>query len=99
MYTIVWSFQVRADAEPEFENAYGAQGDWVQLFRRAPGYVGTDLARSLSHGHSFYTVDCWESEQHFRDFRDTFQEQYEELDRLLEGLTESERLVAADTRE
>jgi hypothetical protein len=29
----------------EFESRYGPEGDWAQLFRRAPGYHGSELLR------------------------------------------------------
>src|SRR3954451_20353788 len=44
-YVIVWEFLARRGKERRFEEAYGSAGEWVRLFKQAPGYLGTQLRR------------------------------------------------------
>ena len=93
MYGIVWEFRVRAGAERAFIDGYDANGAWVRLFRRSQGFRGTELTRSVRDLRVFYTLDTWESEDCYQEFRRTCQQEYEALDKSFEGLTEQERLV------
>ena len=43
-YVIVWEFLPAPGRHSDFEAAYGVDGPWVALFRRAPGYLGSELA-------------------------------------------------------
>jgi heme-degrading monooxygenase HmoA len=89
-YCYLWEFQVRAERQSEFERHYGPAGAWVALFRQAPGYIETLLLRDRSQGLRYVTIDRWESIESYRLFRARFARQYEELDRLCEGLTTHE---------
>ena len=42
----VWEYEVPAEHLDAFVAAYGADGDWSQMFRRGRGYGGTDLYRA-----------------------------------------------------
>ncbi len=87
----VWEFRVAPEQAVEFEQVYGDRGPWVQLFRRAPGYRGTLLLRDRSQPLRFITVDRWDSESAYRDFRAAFAREYAELDARCGGLTCGER--------
>lgn len=89
-YTYIGEYRIKPDAESAFREHYGPEGDWVRLFRKAPGYVSTQLYQDREHPHRYLTVDRWESEQTFRDFRRRFAAAFEELDKLCEGFTRSE---------
>ena len=45
MIAIVFSYEVRAVAE--FEQAYGAEGEWARFFKQGPGYIGTEMVRAM----------------------------------------------------
>ena len=94
MFTTVWKFVVREDAVAEFERHYGVDGTWTCLFRKAPGYLGTELYRSVAAPREYVTVDRWAGEASFREFRTAHAEEYETLDRQCEGFTEAEERVA-----
>ena len=89
-YTYVWEFTVAAEQRAEFERVYGPHGDWAQLFRRAPGYLGTLLLRDLTDPRRFVTVDRWQSESDHRAFRAAFALEYAALDARCEHLTTAE---------
>jgi len=101
-FTTLWRFDAAPERQAQFESAYGPDGDWVRLFRRAPGYVGSELlpqgtprgdqgAKSLQ----YLTVDRWESVAAWRAFRERFAEDYERLDRDFEALTTREAPLAS----
>ncbi len=89
-FTYIWEYRIKPDAESAFREHYGAEGDWVRLFRKAPGYVSTQLYQDREDAHRYITVDRWESAQAFRSFRESFAAEFEELDKLCEGFTMSE---------
>ena len=59
----------------------------MRLFRQAPGYLDTVLYRDRNDRNRYVTIDRWESEQAFRDFRAGFAEDFERLDIDGEHLT------------
>jgi [ribosomal protein S5]-alanine N-acetyltransferase len=93
-YVIVWGFEVVPGREAEFETCYAPEGAWARLFGSAPGFIETRLIQDSASPSRCVTVDRWESEQHFRAFRERFASQYEALDHACEPLTAHERLIA-----
>jgi heme-degrading monooxygenase HmoA len=89
-YLVLWEFEARAEQQTEFERRYGPKGSWEMLFRRAPGYLETLLLKDRTQNLRYVTIDRWESVDAYRDFRALYSRQYEELDRLCEGLTTHE---------
>jgi len=89
-YTSIWAFEVRADRVEEFLRHYGCEGTWAELFRCAPGYLGTRLLRDRVNPLRFVTVDEWISEEAYASFRAAFEDEYQALDRECAALTVSE---------
>lgn len=86
----IWVYRVSPARLDEFYGLYGPEGSWAVLFRQAPGYLDTQLLRDRHEPSRFITIDRWESEDAFTDFRETFATEYEHLDRLGEQLTVEE---------
>ena len=89
-HVIVWEFRVRAGRELEFEAAYGPEGEWARLFRRDPGYLGTELLRDGSDRRRYLTIDHWTSGAANDAFRERWRSDYQALDHRCEALTEHE---------
>ena len=89
-YTYVWEFRVVPERQEAFLEAYGPSGAWAQLFRRAPGYLRTDLLRDRAQPDRFLTIDHWESEEAWLAFRAAHAPEYEALDLDCATLTLSE---------
>jgi hypothetical protein len=68
MFVILWSFEVKPVNQVRFENAYGPNGPWVQLFRRDTHFRGTQLLQLPSRDCSYFTLDFWDSESAYLDF-------------------------------
>jgi len=92
-FIYIWAFEVRPGRETEFERAYGPDGDWVKLFRQAPGYLHTELLRDRQESNRYLTIDHWESKAAQRAFRQQFAAEFNRIDKTCEQLTESETLV------
>lgn len=89
-YTYIWEFLVEPARVGEFERAYGPDGDWVALFRQAPGYIGTLLLRDPSNPLRFLTIDRWQSAAAYHSFRARFAREFAQLDERCERLTTRE---------
>ncbi|MGH7702903.1 MAG: antibiotic biosynthesis monooxygenase family protein [Gemmatimonadales bacterium] len=93
MFTIVWRFETPPEQAEEFEEMYGPEGDWARLFRRAEGYLGTELYRGSGDRLTWITVDRWVSRVAFEAFRTRYPDEYAALDVRGERLTRSEQLL------
>ncbi len=92
-FTYVWSYEVRDTREADFERLYGPDGGWAQLFRKSSNYLGTDLLRDRKNKNRYLTVDRWDSEPAHRTFVSEHREEFDELDRQGEVLTQDESFV------
>ena len=91
MFVILWEFEVKPGSEPAFERVYGPQGDWVRLFRSTPHFQMTRLLQDTSRPGIYCTMDFWDSELAYDDFKNTHREAYQALDQATEGLTLRQR--------
>lgn len=92
-FAIIWVYNVKPDAVQAFCKAYGADGDWAQLFAKQKGYLKTTLLEPQAEGAPFATIDFWESEAAFDAFQENFGKEYEALDKTLEDLTITETKI------
>jgi heme-degrading monooxygenase HmoA len=92
-YVIAWQFVTRVAQGEKFEAAYGPDGGWVQFFRRDRRYMGTELVRDVANARRYVTLDFWQSEQAYDEFREQHAEEYTLIDLGYESLTESEQLI------
>ena len=92
-YSYAWAYRVRPEKVEEFLQLYGPKGSWVELFRKAEGYLGTELYRDREDTLRYVTIDHWASEEAYNEFRSTFTEEYAAIDQLGEDLTESESSI------
>jgi heme-degrading monooxygenase HmoA len=91
-YVIIWTYDVPPDAADNFIAAYGAHGDWAQLFTKGDGFIGVELYRD---GHTFVSIDRWLSEDAFNAFQAAFGDQYKALDAKLAHLSRSQTRIGA----
>jgi heme-degrading monooxygenase HmoA len=92
MYVIVWEYSVVAEAEGEFERAYGAGGTWATFFGESPHYLGTELLRSVEDD-SYWTIDRWSSREAYEQFLEEHSGEYERIDNSCAQLTETELVI------
>ncbi|MBI5215603.1 MAG: hypothetical protein HY960_07595 [Ignavibacteriae bacterium] len=93
MHSIIWKFTIEQSNKEEFEQHYGPNGSWAELFRKSPSYIGTMLLRDTSNVSIYLTIDMWRSEKDFEEFKSRFYDEYSALDKKMERLTIKEELV------
>jgi len=93
VHRIEWEFRPAPRHLQELLAAYGPEGAWVQLFRRAKGFHGTELVPIAGRSGWYRTIDCWQSAADHAAFLEVFGLEYRELDRQCERLTMEERSV------
>ncbi len=91
MIVILWEFQTKPGMEREYERASGANGLWIQLFRKGEGYLGTELLKG-SNGR-YITIDRWTSFEAYERFKKEYAEEYEKIDKACESFTRFESLI------
>ena len=74
MIALVFSYDV--GDSPEFEQAYGPEGEWAKFFRTGRGYVGTEVLRDVEIPARYLVVDRWESREAYNDFVAANREEY-----------------------
>ncbi len=93
MLLIVWQFRPAPGREAEFVEAYGSDGPWVGLFRKAGGYRESTLVQDTSDPGRYLVLDWWDSESSFEVFKREHGREYAALDERCEALCAEEQLV------
>ncbi|MFE5940812.1 antibiotic biosynthesis monooxygenase family protein [Streptomyces sp. NPDC056470] len=96
MYVLIYEYEVGADQRSRFEKIYGSSGQWSELFRKAPGYLGTDLFRRVDEtGDRYLVVDRWADEQAFRAFKASFAGEYDRFSEQTRRLYRTETVLGS----
>ncbi len=93
VFVYIWEYIVKDKYQAKFEKIYGPDGDWVQLFGKAQGYITTDLHQDISNKKRFITVDFWNTKEDRDNFRMKYSEEFELLDEHCETFTNKEKLI------
>jgi heme-degrading monooxygenase HmoA len=96
-YVYAWELQAAPGKIAEFKNAYGPDGTWAQFFRRAQGYIRSELYHDTANPQRFITVDFWESEAACKAFRVRCAHEFEDLDVRCEAFTVWEKEIGKFT--
>lgn len=90
MLVRVWQYDVVPGAEAEFEREYGRDGSWARLFAAEPGYLDTELFRSVGIPRRYLTVDRFSDAGAWDRFLARHRGAYDALDARCAGLTSAE---------
>ena len=93
VFAYIWEYIVKDKHIATFERTYGPEGDWVQLFKKADGYMTTDLHQDIANPNRFVTVDFWATKDDRDNFRKQFSEDFEILDARCESYTDREQFM------
>jgi len=100
MLVLVWEYRVRPERIEEFEAFYRPDGPFVELFRKAPGFVSVTLMKDLNDPQRFLIADRWTSENLYEEFKRNHSTEYFDLSargrRLYERETELGRFDFID---
>jgi hypothetical protein len=59
MIAIMWQFDVKSGRETEFEQLYGADGDWTTMNRQTRSYLGTSFLRDQNRSGRYVVIEYW----------------------------------------
>ncbi len=93
MYIIIWQYHVKEGQVPEFQRNYASNGAWAELFQKADGFLGTELASHHENPARCLTIDRWSSKEAYESFKAKYDQEYHALDAQCEELTDMERLL------
>lgn len=74
MIAIAWQFEVKKGHEAEFEELYGADGEWTAMNRHTRSYLGSSFLRDQNRASRYIVIEYWSEmvvyEEH-RSYRST----------------------------
>lgn len=59
MIAIMWQFEVRKGREAEFEDFYGADGEWTAMNRLTRSYLGSSFLRDQNRASRYIVIEYW----------------------------------------
>jgi quinol monooxygenase YgiN len=59
MIAIVWQFDVRPGHEKDFEQFYGADGEWTATNRHSRSYLGSSFLRDQALPSRYMLIEYW----------------------------------------
>ena len=72
MVAVVWQFTIHENTGDEFEQFYGADGDWTKLSRKSRSFLGSSFLKDLAAPTRYLLVEYWSEmlvyEKHVADF-------------------------------
>ena len=72
MVAVVWQFTIRENTSEEFEEFFGADGDWTKLSRKSRSFLGSSFLKDLAIPTRYLLIEYWSEmlvyERHVVDF-------------------------------
>lgn len=93
MYAYMWEFTVKTEHKMRFELEYGQSGRWAELFKKAEGYIKTELLHNDLESQKYITIDYWKSKAYKNDFLLKSSDEYKKLDSECTEFTLNERFI------
>jgi quinol monooxygenase YgiN len=59
MIAIMWQFDVKTGREAEFEQLYGADGEWTAINRHARSYLGSSFLHDQNRASRYIVIEYW----------------------------------------
>ena len=95
VFVRIFEFRARPGREKEFENIYGPEGDWAQLFRHSQAFIRTELHCDMETKGRYVTLDYFTSLAEFEKFLTKHRTEYDALDRRCEAVRASENSIGS----
>jgi len=72
MVAIMWQFTVKDGHEPEFEEFFGADGEWTETNRLTRSFLGSSFLRDQNSPSRYIVIEYWSEMlvyEHHRSYR------------------------------
>ena len=93
MFVAIWKYEVDLNRLEQFEELYGQNGKWVALFKKAAGYINTELVKGISSKNIYISLDKWESQALYEKFYEENKSTIDSIDKEGDELTLSETKI------
>jgi len=80
MIAIMWQFDVKSGRETEFEQLYGADGEWTAMNRQSRSYLGSSFLRDQNRSSRYIIVEYWSEMivyEQYRTYRSAARDSFE----------------------
>lgn len=89
MIAVVWQYDVKSGQEREFEEFFGADGEWTASNRHTRSYLGTSFLRDQNRPLRYLLIEYWSEmvvyEQHRTYRSDAISALEQRRDELVDG--------------
>jgi hypothetical protein len=92
-FAYMWEFTVKAEHKMTFEELYNPGGKWTELFKKANGYIRSELLHDSLDSSKYITIDYWNSSVDRGKFTLEFSDAYKALDSQCGAFTLKERYI------
>src|SRR5689334_5803823 len=59
MIAIMWQFEIKSGHQREFEELYGADGEWTAMNRQTRSYLGTSFLHDQNSPSRYVVIEYW----------------------------------------
>ena len=59
MIAVMWQFDVKSGRQPEFEELYGADGEWTAMNRQTRSYLGSSFLHDQNRSSRYIVTEYW----------------------------------------
>ena len=71
MIAIMWQFDVKNGREAEFEQLYGAAGEWTAMNRQTRSYLGSSFLHDQNRSSRYVVIEYWSEMIVYEQHRDS----------------------------
>src|SRR5215471_17429644 len=89
MIAIVWEFSVITGCETEFEQMYGAEGEWTALNRHTRSYLGTSFLKDQNQSSHYTVIEYWSEMLVYEEHRSYRSDAIDALEQKRDSLVQS----------
>ena len=101
MIAVVWQMEIHTGKSEEFEQLYGASGEWTRLSRRSRSFLGSSFLRDLASETRYMIIEYWSEmvvyEKNLAEFASQVKALEEQRQRLVERVHPLGVFSALDT--
>ncbi len=94
-YSVIWRYKIREGEKKKFEQEYGKNGTWCQLFSKSNDCLGSLLYKSEDETNTYILIDTWTDRQSYENFLKINSEIYNNLSSNFEDIYESEERIGS----
>lgn len=59
MIAVMWQYEVKPGCEREFEDVFGADGEWTAINRHTRSYLGSSFLRDQNRSSRYILIEYW----------------------------------------